>query len=109
MKSDLDKVLAAGTQAGAAPGAVAIVVNRNEVLWEGAAGERAAGSGTPMTTDTVGAIFSMTKAITGAAAMQLVEQGKIDRCMRYRCLTALTIKVNRYCVRQSLRSLFVTL
>ena len=66
MKSDLDKVLAAGTQAGAAPGAVAIVVNRNEVLWEGAAGERAAGSGTPMTTDTVGAIFSMTKAITGA-------------------------------------------
>ena len=78
MKSDLDKVLAAGTQAGAAPGAVAIVVNRNEVLWEGAAGERAAGSGTPMTTDTVGAIFSMTKAITGAAAMQLVEQGKID-------------------------------
>ena len=78
MKSNLDSILAAGTQAGAAPGAVAIVVNRDEVLWEGAAGERAAGSGTQMTTDTVGAIFSMTKAITGAAAMQLVEQGKID-------------------------------
>lgn len=78
MKSKLDSVLATGTQSGAAPGAVAIVVNRDEVLWEGASGERAVGSGAPMTTDTVGAIFSMTKAITGAAAMQLVEQGKID-------------------------------
>ncbi len=78
MKSGLDDVLAAGIQAGAAPGAVAIVVNRDGVLWQGAAGERAAGSGVEMTTDTVGAIFSMTKAITGAAAMQLVEQGKLD-------------------------------
>ena len=31
-----------------------------------------------MTTDTVGAIFSMTKAITGAVAMPLVLQGKLD-------------------------------
>lgn len=78
MKSKLDSVLDAGTKTGAAPGAVAIVVNRNEVLWEGASGERSIGSGVSMTTDTVGAIFSMTKAITGAAAMQLVEQGKLD-------------------------------
>ena len=69
MNSKLDSVLAAGAQAGAAPGAVAIVVNRDEILWEGAAGERAVGSGTAMTADTVGAIFSMTKAITGAAAL----------------------------------------
>jgi methyl acetate hydrolase len=78
MQSQLDKLLKAGIDAGAAPGAVAIVVNRDGVLWEGAAGERAAGSGVPMTTDTVGAIFSMTKAVTGAAAMQLVEQGSLD-------------------------------
>jgi len=78
MKTKLDNVISSGTQAGAAPGVVAIVVNREETLWEGAAGERAAGSGTPMTTDTVGAIFSMTKAVTGAAAMQLVEQGKLE-------------------------------
>ena len=57
---------------------MAIVVDRNGVLWEGAAGERTIGTGVAMTTDTVGAIFSMTKAITGAAAMQLVEQGKLD-------------------------------
>lgn len=78
MKTKLDNVISSGTQAGAAPGVVAIVVNREATLWEGAAGERAAGSGTPMTTDTVGAIFSMTKAVTGAAAMQLVEQGKLE-------------------------------
>jgi len=78
MKSKLDSVLETGIANAAAPGAVATVVNRDEVIWEGAAGERAIGSGVGMTTDSVGAIFSMTKAITGAAAMQLVEQGKID-------------------------------
>ena len=78
MKSRLDKVLATGTQNGAAPGAVSIVVDRNEVLWEGASGQRAVGTDASMTTDTVGAIFSMTKSITGAAAMQLVEQGRLD-------------------------------
>lgn len=78
MQDTLDAVLQAGIERGAAPGAVATVVDRNGVLWEGAAGERAIGSGSAMTTDTVGAIFSMTKSVTGAAAMQLVEQGKID-------------------------------
>jgi methyl acetate hydrolase len=78
MKDKIDAILQAGVERGAAPGAVAIVVDTDGVLYEGAAGERAVGSGVAMTTDTVGAIFSMTKAITGAAAMQLVEQGKID-------------------------------
>jgi methyl acetate hydrolase len=31
-----------------------------------------------MTTDTVGAIFSMTKAVTGVAAMQLLERGELE-------------------------------
>ena len=78
MKTKLDSLLAAGIENAAAPGVVATVVNRDEVLWEGASGERALGSGVAMTTDSVGAIFSMTKAVTGVAAMQLVEQGKID-------------------------------
>ena len=78
MSIDFDEIIASGVENGAAPGAVAIVVNRDGVIWEGSAGERVAGSGTAMTKDTVGAIFSMTKAITGAAAMQLVEQGKLD-------------------------------
>ncbi len=76
--ADLDAVLEAGVTGGAAPGIVAAVVDADGVTYMGAAGERAIGSGVEMTTDTVGAIFSMTKVITGTAAMQLVEQGKLD-------------------------------
>jgi methyl acetate hydrolase len=78
MQTKIDGLLKAGIDRGAAPGAVATVVDRDGVRYLGSAGERALGSGVEMTPDTVGAIFSMTKAITGAAAMQLVEQGKID-------------------------------
>ena len=78
MKNTLDELLAAGIEDGAAPGVVAVVVNRDGVLYEGAFGERQIGSGAAMEVDTVGAIFSMTKALTAAAAMQLVEQGKMD-------------------------------
>ncbi len=78
MSDQFDAILNDGIRQGAAPGAVAIVLDRNGVVWEGAAGERVVGSGIKMTTDTIGSIFSMTKAITGAAAMQLVEQGKLD-------------------------------
>ena len=78
MDDVLNALLADGVSNGAAPGATATVVNRDGVMWEGAAGDRVVGSGLPMVPDTPGAIFSMTKAITGAAAMQLVEQGRVD-------------------------------
>ena len=78
MQEEIDRVLSEGIERGAAPGAVVVIVDRDGVRYEGAAGERVLGSGTSMTVDTVGAIFSMTKAITGAAAMQLVEQGRLD-------------------------------
>ena len=78
MQERLDEILAAGIERGAAPGATVTIVDRDGVRYQGGAGERAIGSGVAMTPDTVGAIFSMTKAITGAAAMQLVEQGRLD-------------------------------
>jgi methyl acetate hydrolase len=78
MQKAVDAVLNAGVSSGAVPGVVAIVVDRDGVRYHGAAGERSIGTGAAMTPDTVGAIFSMTKAVTGAAAMQLVEQGKIE-------------------------------
>ena len=78
MKDALDELLEAGIERGAAPGAVAVIVDRDGVTYEGAAGERSIGTGVAMTTNTVGAIFSMTKALTGTAAMQLVEQGRVD-------------------------------
>ncbi len=78
MKQRLDTILQNGVERGAAPGVTAVVVDRDSELYLGSAGERQQGSGVEMTTDTVGAIFSMTKAMTGAAAMQLVEQGRLD-------------------------------
>ena len=60
------------------PGVVAMITDRNSNVYEGAAGERVLGSGTAMTIDTVMAIFSTTKAITGTAVMQCVEEGKLD-------------------------------
>lgn len=78
MKEQLDAILAAGAERGAVPGVVAVVVDRDGERYQGAAGERQLGSGVAMTPDTVGGIFSMTKAVTGAAAMQLVEQGRLD-------------------------------
>ncbi len=64
-------------RAGGAPGVVAMVTDRDGNVYEGCAGERALGSGTPMTLDSVMAIFSTTKAITGTAVMQLVEEGRL--------------------------------
>jgi methyl acetate hydrolase len=57
---------------------VAMATDRTSVIYEGAFGKRIQGQPAPMTVDTVGWIASMTKALTGAAAMQLVEQGKLD-------------------------------
>ncbi|GAN77697.1 methyl acetate hydrolase AcmB [Acidisphaera rubrifaciens] len=59
------------------PGVVAMATDRTGNIYEGAAGERTLG-GAAMTTDTVFAIFSTTKAITGTACLQLVEEGKLD-------------------------------
>ena len=60
------------------PGVVAMVTDRQRNIYEGAAGVRRLDRDTAMTTDTVFAIWSTTKAITGTAALQLVEEGKLD-------------------------------
>jgi methyl acetate hydrolase len=81
LKEALDDVLAA-TVAGhdqydGAPGVIAMATDRKGNIYEGAAGVRELGKDQPMTTDTVVNLWSTTKAITGAAVMQLVEEGKI--------------------------------
>ena len=60
--------------AGGAPGVVAMATDRKSNFYEGAAGRRELGCDQPMTTDTVMAIFSTTKALTGTLLMQLVEE-----------------------------------
>lgn len=66
LKDVLDKVLdKAVGRAGGVPGVVAMITDREGNIYEGAAGVRELGKETPMTTDTVFALFSTTKAITG--------------------------------------------
>jgi methyl acetate hydrolase len=60
------------------PGVVAMVTDRQRNIYEGAAGKRGSDRDAATTTDTVFAIFSTTKAITGTAALKLVEDGKLD-------------------------------
>lgn len=78
-KTAADAILArvtAGTPR--VPGVVAMVTDRQRNIYEGAAGLRRLDRDVPMTTDSVFAIFSTTKAITGTAALQLVEAGRLD-------------------------------
>ncbi|MBW3605571.1 MAG: beta-lactamase family protein [Actinobacteria bacterium] len=60
------------------PGVVAIATDRDGNVYEGSAGVRVLGEDTLMTTDTVCAVFSTTKAIGGTACLQLVEDGELD-------------------------------
>ena len=60
------------------PGVAAAAATADGVIFEGAYGSRDLGTGAPMTADTVVWIASMTKAITAACAMQLVEQGQLS-------------------------------
>ena len=53
------------------------MTDASETLYEGAFGLRTQGQPAPMTLDTVMWLASMTKPLVGAAAMQLVEQGKL--------------------------------
>ncbi len=79
LRSAADSVLhKTVTQAGGAPGVVAMATDRQGNFYEGAAGLREMGKEQPMTTDSVFAIFSCTKALTGTALMQLVEEGLVS-------------------------------
>ncbi len=74
-----DRVLhGAVEQENGVPGVVAMATDREGNFYEGAAGKREVGKDQEMTTDTVFAIFSCTKAVTGVAVMQLVEEGEIS-------------------------------
>src|SRR3989454_5877186 len=77
LKTKADALLRMATESGDVPGVVATATDRNETIYEGGFGSRVLGEPAEMTPDTVVWIASMTKALTGTAAMQLVEQGKL--------------------------------
>ena len=71
-------VLQRAAGSGDVPGVVATAANADGVIFAGGYGSRDLATKAPMTTDTVVWIASMTKAVTAACAMQLVEQGKLS-------------------------------
>jgi methyl acetate hydrolase len=77
-KSEVDALLQRAVESGDVPGVIAMATDRNGVIYEAAYGKRVLGQPAEMTTDTVVWIASMSKALTSAGAMQLVEQGKLD-------------------------------
>src|ERR1700754_4515762 len=77
-KAQIDQILRQKCEAKEIPGVVAMAATGSEVIYQGAFGKRDLGKDDPMTTDSVFWIASMTKAITTAAGMQLVEQGKLS-------------------------------
>ncbi len=60
------------------PCAVGMIVDRDGVRYSKALGVSDVSTGSPVSEDTPFQIASMTKALVTAAAMQLVEQGKLD-------------------------------
>ncbi|SHG32071.1 serine hydrolase domain-containing protein [Bradyrhizobium erythrophlei] len=76
--AQIDQLLRQKSDAKEIPGVVAIAANSQEVIYQGAFGKRDLSKDDAMTPDSVFWIASMTKAITAAAAMQLVEQGKLS-------------------------------
>jgi methyl acetate hydrolase len=73
----VDKTLADAVNSGRVPGVVALAANDKGTIYSGAFGKRSLAQSQLMTVDSVFWIASMTKAVTTAAAMQMVEQGKL--------------------------------
>ena len=76
-QAQIDQLLRQKADAREVPGVVAIAATGNETIYQGAFGKRDLSKDDAMTLDSVFWIASMTKAVTTAAAMQLVEQGTL--------------------------------
>jgi len=71
----LDTSLRGAVECKDVPGVVALITDRERVLYQGAFG---VATGRPLTTDAIFRIASMTKPVTSVALMQLVEQGRLS-------------------------------
>ena len=83
----IDELLKDAVAAGDVPGVAATAATDKGIVFEGAAGS--------LDLDSVIWIASMTKAVTGAAAMQLVERGKLPTL-----LAALLAQANDHAIRR---------
>jgi methyl acetate hydrolase len=76
--AQLDAALREATKTRQVPGVVAMAASEGGVMYEGVFGSRHRGVGPDMSRDTVFRVASMVKPLTSVAAMQLVEQGKLQ-------------------------------
>ena len=74
----LDASLRGAVEAKDVPGVVALITDRERVLYQGAFGVADVATGRPLTQDALFRIASMTKPVTSVALMQLVERGHIS-------------------------------
>lgn len=77
-RTELDALLYAAVEGHDIPGVVAIVANREQVVYRGAFGMRDAHRSSTMSADAIFPIASMTKPVTSVAVMMLREQGLLD-------------------------------
>jgi methyl acetate hydrolase len=76
-RAALSDFLRARVALGDAPAIAALVVNRDGVIFEGAAGTRDVAKNSPLANDAIFRIASMTKPVTSLAAMMLRDEGKL--------------------------------
>jgi methyl acetate hydrolase len=74
----MDELLQQAVDSGAVPGIAAIVTTPDGPTYEGYAGRLSIDGGQAVGADTVFRLASMTKALASVAAMQLVEQGRLE-------------------------------
>jgi CubicO group peptidase (beta-lactamase class C family) len=76
--TEINALLQSAVQRGVVPGVVAMVANKDTILYQGAFGLMDVGKEKPMAKDTIFRIASMTKPVTSVSVMMLVEDGKLS-------------------------------
>jgi CubicO group peptidase (beta-lactamase class C family) len=75
--SEIDSIVMRAVEQRTVPGVVVAIANKDRVLYYKSFGFMDVAKQKPMTNDTIFRIASMTKPVTSAAIMMLVEQGKL--------------------------------
>lgn len=75
---ELDRYLAETIGTTRIPGLVALVVNKDGILYENSFGLMESANNKPMSTDAIFNMASMTKPITSTLIMMLIEEGKVE-------------------------------
>jgi methyl acetate hydrolase len=77
VKAELSLQMNNAVNRGDTPGVVALIVSRNGMLYQGAAGKLNVAHDLAMPVDAIFSIASMTKPVTSVAIMMLLEEGKL--------------------------------